>query len=89
MERKENLKKKIYVAMTDKFMSRWGMAKDKTNKLVVETDSWEQAETIAKNAKKRSEMAYVNITGRKPHYNKRRFLTSTKKWSDLGGIWKE
>ena len=31
-----------YVSMTDKFLSGWGMSKDKTNKLVLECDSQEK-----------------------------------------------
>jgi hypothetical protein len=51
----------IYVTMTDKFFSGWGMAANKTNKFIVVCDSWKDAETIERNAKKRSEMKYINI----------------------------
>ena len=37
----------VYVTMTDKFMSGWGMAKGKTNKLVIECENSMQAEKIA------------------------------------------
>ena len=50
-----------YVTMTDNFMSGWGLARNKTNKLVIECDDMNQAMLIEKNAKLRSEMRYVNI----------------------------
>ena len=43
--------RKYYVTMTDKAMSGWGMAKNKTNKYVVICDTHEQAQIIEKNAK--------------------------------------
>ena len=44
----------IYVTMTDKFMSGWGNATNKTNKFIVVCDTWKDAETIKRNAQKRS-----------------------------------
>jgi len=81
-------KKKWYVTMTDKFMSGWGHAKGKTNKFVVGCDTYNQAETVARNARRRSEMKYINITSSKPYYNDRRFLVSYRSYSSLGKIWK-
>jgi hypothetical protein len=80
-------KKKFYVTMTDKFMSGWGMAKDKTNKLVIGVDTYEQAEIIKSNAEKRDEMKYINITSRKPYYNSRTVKVSYKNIEELGEIW--
>ncbi len=74
--------------MTDKFMSGWGRTKNKKNKYVVECDTHEQAVTIQKNAKKRSEMKYINIHSKKPSYNKSSYLVTSKKYSQLGNIWK-
>ena len=79
--------KKWYVTMTDKHMSGWGMAKNKTNKYVVECDNFQQAEIIEKNAKKRSEMIYINITSQKPYYDKKRFIVTQRKFDELGTIW--
>jgi len=70
-----------YVTMTDKFMSGWGHAKGKTNKLVIECDSFDDAQTVETNAKDRNEMIYVNITRRKPYYRKNNFCVS---WHDKG-----
>lgn len=78
---------KIYVTMTDKFMSGWGMAANKTNKLIIVCDTWQQAETIERNANKRSEMKYINICSNKPRYGAN-VLESWKTFDELGEIWK-
>ena len=67
-----------YVTMTDKFMSGWGEAKGKTNKLVFVCETYEQAQTVAENAENRSEMRYVNICTEKPCYNSKQYLTQFK-----------
>jgi hypothetical protein len=79
---------KFYVTMTDKFMSGWGMASGKTNKLVIECDTYEQAEIIERNASRRSEMKYVNIRSSKPRFGSSVF-PSWKTWEDMGDIWKK
>lgn len=61
-------KSKYYVTMTDKFMSGWGKARGKTNKLVLRAKNYQEALVIARNAKDRGEMIYINITSRKPYY---------------------
>ncbi len=78
----------FYVTMTDKFMSGWGRAEGKINKFVVVCDTYEQAEAIERNAHKREEMKYINITSKKPCYNSRRYLTSWRNYNELGNIWK-
>ena len=75
-----------FVTMTDKFMSGWGMAEGKTNKLIIECETMEQARIIEKNAKKRPEMKYVNITNKKPYYGNN-IYPSNKHWNDMGEIW--
>ena len=67
---------KYYVCMTDKFMSGWGQADKLINKLVLECDSWDEAEIVAANARRRPEMRYVNINYNRPHYNPSYYLTS-------------
>jgi len=81
--------KKYYVTMTDKFLSGWGPAKDKKNKLVIECNTLKQAETVACNAKKRSEMKAVNIVSKKPYFSKRQYHVSEKDFKELGAIWKK
>ena len=75
-----------YVTMTDRFMSGWGPATGKTNKLVIECETYEQAEKLEAHALTRSEMKYVNIRTSKPYY-KGNVLVSWKTWEDMGGPW--
>ena len=80
---------KIYVSMTDKFLSGWGRATNKTNKFIIICDTMEQAETIERNAQKRSEMKYINICLTKPRYNQNRYELSYRTFDELGAIWKQ
>lgn len=68
--------KKYYVTMTDNFLSGWGKAEGKINKLVLECNSYNEAERVARYASSRSEMKYINISSKKPYYNKDRYYTS-------------
>ena len=77
----------IYVCMTDKFMSGWGEATNKINKFIIVCDNLEQAKTILRNAKKRTEMKYINICFNKPKYNTKQYLCSWKNFDDLGDVW--
>lgn len=69
----------FYVTMTDTFMSGWGCAKDKINKLVLECETREEAQIVADNARKRGEMKCVNICSKRPYYNPKRYHVS---WHD-------
>jgi hypothetical protein len=79
---------KYYVTMTDKFMSGWGLAEKKVNKMIVECNSYEQALQIKSAAQKRSEMRRVNIRATRPSYESHIF-PSWKTFDDLTGPWKE
>lgn len=78
---------KVYVTMTDTFMSGWGPAEGKVNKFIVECENYDQANIILRNAKKREEMRHVYINTRKPKF--RGALESWRHFDDLGGVWKE
>ena len=78
--------KKFYVTMTDKYLSGWGMSEGKTNKLIIECDTIEQAEQIERVARYRDEMRYVNIRMSKPRYGAN-VLETWKTWGDLGEVW--
>ena len=80
---------KIYVTMTNKFMSGWGKAENKVNKFIVVCETIEQARTIERNAKERNEIKYINICFTKPCYNKGRYIESVRSYDELGAIWKE
>lgn len=73
---------RYFVTATDSYMSGWGNAQGKTNKLVFGCTSYDQAETVEGNLKARDEMKYVNICVTKPRYNERRYLVQ---WYFPGG----
>jgi len=74
----------FYVTMTDKFMSGWGHAQGKTNKLIIECNTVDEAEQIERAARRRSEMKYVNIRTRRPRYGAH-VLESWKTYADMTG----
>ena len=57
-----------YVTMTDKFMSGWGMAKGRINKLVFVCESYDDALRVESYASSRGEMKNINIKTTKPYY---------------------
>lgn len=74
---------KFYVTMNDTFMSGWGHAEGKTNKLIIECETLEQVETVMENAENRNEMKYVNWHMKKyPYYNPNKFLVQVKTKKD-------
>ena len=79
----------FYVTMLDTFMSGWGMAKGKDNIMIVECDSLEDAELIAENAAKRSEMKNIDIWTEMPEYDDSLYVLSVKTFAQLSGPWKE
>lgn len=79
--------RKYYVTMTDKFMSGWGMAQGRINKLVIECETIEQAQQIEIAAHRRSEMRRINLCLHKPRYDESTTLTTIKHWNDLGPVW--
>lgn len=73
------MKPKYWVTMTDRAMSGWGLARGKTNKLVLACETIEEAEYVESVAHSRREMRYVNVTTRKPSYSAERYYVS---WHD-------
>jgi len=69
---------KVYVTMTDKFMSGWGHAQGLTNKLIFECVDMDEAFIIEQNANHRTDMKYINICITKPYYNKNRYYAQLK-----------
>jgi len=57
-----------YVTMTDTFMSDWGQAKNRTNKLVLVCETRAEACTVRDNAKARSDMESITIEQARPRY---------------------
>jgi hypothetical protein len=77
----------IYVRMTDKFMSRWGPARDRTNVYVVECDTKEQADEILAAARQRSEMERVMMVSEAPR-ERPGVIHTHRHYRDLGAVWK-
>jgi hypothetical protein len=67
--------RKFYVSMTDRFLS---VHRQRINKLVIECDSYEEAEVVERNARDQSEMRYINICSNKPRYPATRYDVSWK-----------
>ncbi len=72
----------LWVTMTDKFMSGWGRARGRTNKLIFECQDNREANIVVDNAEHRSEMRYINVCCRKPHYSPSRYLAQVKTRED-------
>lgn len=68
----------FYVTMTDTFMSGWGMAKGKINKLIFECETYNEARIVAENAENRGDMKRINISRRKPYYNNVKYYAQVK-----------
>lgn len=71
-----------WVTMTDKFMSGWGMAKGKINKLVFECESLTEARVVAENAEYHGSQKYINIATRKPYYSPSKYYVQIKTKED-------
>jgi len=82
------MSRKIYVRMTDKWMSGWGACENKRNVLVIACDNWRQAEAIRRAALDRSEMQRVAIVGTMPR-ERAGVLYSVKTFDDMLGPWRE
>jgi hypothetical protein len=82
-------KNKIYVTMTDKFMSGWGLAEGKINKLVFECDNIQEARIVTENAENRSDQKHVNIRYTRPSYSCSRYYTQYKTKQDYPSWYEE
>jgi hypothetical protein len=71
-------KKKYFVSMTDRFMSGWGRAEGKVNKLIFECDSYKEASIVAENGRMQGDMSHINIDINKPHYDIADYLAQDK-----------
>ena len=73
----------FYVTMTDTFMSGWGQAENKINKLVIGCKTRQEAKTVAQNARRRHDMKDINTVSIKPIYQKHTHLVSFKTKEDM------
>jgi len=72
------MNKKYYFTMTNTFLSGWGRAENKKNKVVFECDSMDEAIIVKNNAKNRDEMKCINIVTKKPYYDSNFYHVSSK-----------
>lgn len=68
----------LYVTMSDKFLSGWGLAKGKINRLVFECETKEEAKIVYDNANYRTDQKNINICYKKPYYNQDRYYVQIK-----------
>lgn len=81
---------KFYVTMNDTFMSGWGKAEGKTNKLIIECDTLQEVEIVSDNANNRTDMKYVNWHMKKyPYYNPKKFLVQVHDKKDYPSWFEE
>lgn len=65
-----------FVTATDKFLSGWGKADNKINKIVVEVDNYQDAQKAYDKLMKRNDMKYVNISSSMPYYSSHKYYVS-------------
>ena len=80
-----------YVTMTDKFMSGWGEADNKINKLVFICKDIKEALIIKDNAEHRKDQKHINICSNYPYhlFNNKRYYTQIKTVNDYSTWYKE
>lgn len=74
-----------YVTASDKFMSGWGRAENKTAKRIVVCKTWRQAQRMADAMKNNphSYMKYVNIRSSFPRYSDSSYICSFSTYEDF------
>jgi hypothetical protein len=74
-----------YVTMDDTFLSYWGMSEGKINKLVVECRDLEEARTVERNAKDRTDQEHISVIRRdeRPYFSGKKYYTSFKTKNDM------
>ena len=72
------MKNKMYVSMTDTFLSGWGLSEGKINKLIFECDNYEEVMVVLNKAKNRKEMKYVKVHDKMPKYNESKYFVQIK-----------
>jgi len=77
----------FWVSMTDSFLSGWGPAEGKINKLIFPCETREEAEIVSENARARSDMQYVYICIHKPWYNAMDYLVSQHDKTDYDSFY--
>jgi hypothetical protein len=66
MKRVEIKQGQYFVTCIDTFMSDWGRAEGLSNKLIILCDNFEEAQTVAQNAKNRGDQRSIKIHSKPP-----------------------
>ena len=80
-----------YVLANDTYLSGWGPAFWKTNVVVLPVRDHKEAETVAENARARTDMVRVRIVTRRPTMRPDRLYSlmerdEASRWYDCGGF---
>ena len=82
------MKNKMYVSMTDTFLSDWGLSKGKINKLIFECDNYEEVMIVLNKAKNRKEMKYIKVHDKMPKYKENKYFVQIKNKNDYPNWYK-
>lgn len=74
----------VYVWMIDTFMSGWGKADGKTNRLIFVCGSPEEARIVMDNAEERSDTKNVTIASDPPQYYHKNWRSSGADYETMG-----
>jgi len=76
-----------YVTVIDKFMSGWGHARGKKNKLIFVCENYKEVDIVFKNCQNRDDFIYVNFCKNKPKLHSHQ-LTQVKTKEDYPNFYK-
>jgi hypothetical protein len=77
----------IYVNMTDKFLSGWGLAGGGRSYLCIACETLEQAKAIERAAHDRPEMIRITMSS-KPRRARSSDHVSIRSFAEMGGSWR-
>ena len=72
-ERSEIPEAPYYVVCVDTFLSGWGKAENKINRIILPCKSLDEAEVVRENARGRGDMKSIRIHSSKPQLRRRNF----------------
>ena len=80
-----------YVTMTDTFMSGWGYADNKINKLVFICKDIKEAKIVKDNAEHRTDQKHINICSNYPYhlFNNKKYYAQLKHSKNYSAWYKE
>jgi len=82
----------FYVTCTDTFLSGWGEAKNKTNRLILPCANFFEARIVEQNANNRTDQKNVRICSTKPRLRPTGYLyqvmdrEEASRWYKMGGF---